>query len=75
MDVYFVSYFVGMIIVEYDYDIENYGVIIKGWLVLIVDGVEIEYGVGDWYYVGWNVCYVVCFEEDMVEIEIWFKGF
>ncbi len=72
-DVYFASYPAGTVIEEHDHDTENYGVITKGRLVLILDGVETEYGVGDWYHVDRHVRHAARFEEDTAEIEIWFK--
>lgn len=72
-DVLFVFYFVGIFILIYIYDIDNYGLIIKGELMLILFGEILWVCVGEWYYVFVNVEYFVYFEVEMDEVEFWFK--
>ena len=71
-DVLFASYHAGMEIEPHTHDTDNYGVITRGELILIMNGEEQRYGVGDWYYVPANVSHAARFEQETDEVELWF---
>lgn len=71
-DVLFASYPVGTSIAPHTHDTENYGVIIRGELILHMDGEIARYGVGDWYHVPAGKEHAADFEQDTDEIEFWF---
>ncbi len=53
---------------------DNYGVITRGELILIMNGEQIRYGVGEWYHVPPNMEHASEFEVDTDEIEFWFEN-
>ncbi len=71
-NVLFASYPAGTEISPHAHDTDNVGVITQGELVLIVDGQETRYGVGDWYHVPAQAVHAARFEEETSEIEFWF---
>jgi quercetin dioxygenase-like cupin family protein len=71
-DVLFASYPVGTSIAPHTHDTDNYGVIIRGELILHVDGEITRYGVGDWYHVPAGKEHAADFEQETDEIEFWF---
>ncbi|MGB3294115.1 MAG: cupin domain-containing protein [Phormidesmis sp.] len=71
-DVLFASYPAGTEIPPHAHDTDNVGVITQGQLVLIVDGEETRYGVGDWYHVPAQAVHAARFDEATSEIEFWF---
>lgn len=73
-DIFFASYPAGTVIEPHSHDTENCGVITQGELILIVDGEEHRYGVGEWYHLMPHVVHAARFEADTSEVEFWFKG-
>lgn len=73
-DVLFASYPAGTSIAPHTHDTDNYGVIIRGELILHMSGEKNRYGVGDWYHVPANIEHAAEFAEETDEIEIWFKA-
>ncbi len=70
--VLFASYPVGTAIVAHTHDTDNYGVITRGELILIMDGEEQAYKTGDWYHVPAHKEHAARFEVETDEIEFWF---
>ena len=75
VEIYFASYPARTVSEEHQHDTDNYGVITKGKLFLIIDGKEKVFGVGDWYHVPAGKPHAARFEEDTAEIELWFKKY
>ncbi|MEB3210862.1 MAG: cupin domain-containing protein [Leptolyngbyaceae bacterium] len=73
-DVLFASYPTGTRIPPHSHDTDNVGIITQGELVLIVDGVETRYHVGDWYHVPAHTVHAAYFEQATSEIEFWFHS-
>jgi quercetin dioxygenase-like cupin family protein len=73
-DVLFASYPKGTSIPPHKHDTDNYGVITRGELILIINGEPQRFGVGDWYHVPANVEHAAEFEKETDEIEFWFKN-
>lgn len=73
-DVLFASYPAGTEIPAHSHDTDNHGVITRGELILIMDGVERHISAGEWYHVPANAIHAARFEEDTDEIEFWFKS-
>lgn len=71
-DVLFASYPAGTEIPEHTHDTDNYGVITRGELILIMYGETRRYGVGDWYHVPAHAPHAARFEVTTDEIELWF---
>ena len=71
-DVLFASYPAGTSIAAHTHDTDNHGVITRGELILMVNGVESRVGVGDWYHVPAHVVHSAKFEVETDEIEFWF---
>ncbi len=71
-DVLFASYPAGTEISPHAHDTNNIGVITQGELVLMMDGQETRYGVGDWYHVPAQAVHAARFDEATSEIEFWF---
>ncbi len=71
-DVLFASYPAGTVIDPHTHESENIGVITEGELILIRDGVEQQYGPGDWYHLSPGQVHAARFEADTSEIEFWF---
>jgi len=72
-DVLFASYPAGTTIDSHTHDTDNHGVITKGELILVINGVEQRIGVGQWYHVPKHVEHAARFEVETDEIEFWFK--
>jgi quercetin dioxygenase-like cupin family protein len=72
-DVLFASYPAGTSIPTHAHDTENYGVIIRGELILTMNGERKRFGVGDWYHVPSNTEHAADFEVETDEIEFWFR--
>lgn len=72
-DVLFASYPAGMSIPGHVHDTDNYGVIIRGELILTMDGETRRFGVGDWYFVPAHREHAARFEVETDEIEFWFR--
>lgn len=71
-DVLFASYPAGTTLPAHTHATDNYGVIIRGALLLVLDGRETRFRVGDWYHVPAGVEHAARFEVDTDEIEFWF---
>lgn len=71
-EILFASYPAGTQIDLHSHDTHNCGVVTKGELILIVDGVESRYGPGDWYQLSPHKDHAARFENDTAEIEFWF---
>lgn len=71
-DVLFASYPSGTVIPPHTHETDNVGVITQGELILIMDGQETRYKVGDWYYVPALATHAARFDEITSEIEFWF---
>ena len=72
-DVLFASYPSGTSIPPHSHDTDNYGIIIRGELILHLDGETRRFGVGDWYHVPAGAEHAADFEQDTDEIEFWFR--
>ncbi|WP_321346231.1 cupin domain-containing protein [Halopseudomonas oceani] len=73
-DVLFASYPAGTDIPPHEHETDNYGVITKGQLVLIIGDNVQKFGVGEWYHVPANVEHAAKFDVETDEIEFWFKS-
>ncbi|MDG2090755.1 MAG: cupin domain-containing protein [Gammaproteobacteria bacterium] len=73
-DVLFASYPKGTSIPLHKHDTDNYGVITRGELILIIEGKPRKYGMGEWYHVPANVEHAAEFEVETDEIEFWFNA-
>lgn len=73
-DVLFASYPAGTEIPPHQHDTQNYGVILRGELILEMDGSVSRYAVGDWYHVPAGAVHAARFEQDTDEIEFWFEA-
>jgi quercetin dioxygenase-like cupin family protein len=72
-DVLFASYPAGTHIPAHHHETDNYGVIIRGELILSMEGKTHWYGVGDWYHVPAGIEHAAEFQEETDEIEFWFE--
>lgn len=73
-DVLFASYPAGTSIPPHVHDTDNHGVIVKGELILTVNGSKHRIGVGEWYHVPAGAEHSVEFELETDEVEFWFKS-
>lgn len=73
-EVLFASYQAGMEIATHCHDTDNYGVIIRGELIVTMQGETKRYAVGDWYHVPAFCEHSARFEVDTDEIEFWFQA-
>ncbi|AYC32126.1 cupin domain-containing protein [Pseudomonas cavernae] len=71
-DVLFASYPAGTSIPPHSHDTDNYGVIVRGELILHMAGEVRRYGVGDWYHVPAHAEHAAEFAQETDEIEFWF---
>ena len=72
-DVLFASYPAGTAIPPHAHETDNYGVIIRGELILTMNGERKRFGVGDWYSVPAYAEHSAEFEVETDEIEFWFR--
>lgn len=72
--VLFASYPPGTKIPSHAHDTENHGVITKGELVLIMDGIEQRIKAGEWYHVPAHCEHAAYFEVETDEVEFWFDA-
>ena len=70
--VLFASYPAGTEIPPHRHDTDNHGVIIRGELILSMNGETQRFAVGDWYHVPAGVEHAARFEQETDEIELWF---
>ncbi|WP_151172561.1 cupin domain-containing protein [Pseudoalteromonas ruthenica] len=73
-DVLFASYPAGTSIAAHTHDTDNHGVIIKGELILTMNGKTQRVGAGQWYCVPAHVEHEAHFEVQTDEIEFWFNA-
>jgi len=73
-EVLFASYPPGTEIEPHTHPTRNAGVITEGELILLKDGKEQRYGVGEWYTLEPNEEHAARFEVDTSEIEFWFDA-
>lgn len=71
-DVLFASYPAGTEIPPHTHDTDNHGIIIRGELILTMNGETRRFGAGDWYHVPAHAEHAARFDEDTDEIEFWF---
>ena len=72
-EVLFASYPAGTSIPTHHHDTDNHGVILRGELILHMDGQSTRYGKGDWYHVPAGREHAAEFAQDTDEIEFWFQ--
>lgn len=72
-DVLFAMYPAGSEIEPHQHGTENWGVITKGELILIMDGKEQRFATGQWYHIPRHAPHAARFEQETEEIEFWFK--
>jgi len=72
-DVLFASYPAGTSIDSHTHDTNNIGIIIRGELILTLNGETTRYTVGDWYQVPAQTEHSARFDQETAEIEFWFK--
>jgi quercetin dioxygenase-like cupin family protein len=72
-DTLFAMYPAGSVIESHRHDTENCGVVTKGEMILITNGQERRYRVGDWYHLEKNQAHSARFDVDTNQIEFWFK--
>jgi quercetin dioxygenase-like cupin family protein len=58
----------------HSHDTDNFGVIIRGELNLVMNGKLQRFGVGDWYHVPAHIEHAASFAVATDEIEFWFKA-
>lgn len=73
-DVLLASYPAGTTIPYHVHNTDNYGVIVRGELILTMNGQTTRHGCGDWYHVPANVPHAAAFEQETDEIEFWFAA-
>ena len=71
-EVLFASYPAGTTVPSHQHDTDNHGVIIRGKLILTMNGERERFGVGDWYHVPAHAEHAAEFEVETDEIECWF---
>lgn len=71
-DVLFASYPAGTQIPPHTHDTDNHGVILRGELILTMNGEQQRFGVGDWYCVPAHAEHAAEFAVETDEIEFWF---
>lgn len=71
-DILFASYPSGTVIPPHTHETDNIGVITQGELILIMNGQETLYTVGDWYHVPAQTIHAARFDKMTSEIEFWF---
>lgn len=73
-EVLIASYPAGAVIEPHSHETENCGVVLRGALLLAMDGEERRYGPGDWYHLDPGQVHSARFEVDTSEIEFWFDA-
>jgi quercetin dioxygenase-like cupin family protein len=73
-EVLFATYPGGTTVDPHDHPTDNVGVIIRGELILTMEGRESRYGPGDWYHVSPGTSHAARFDQDTAEIEFWFSA-
>jgi len=71
----FASYEPGTTIPSHRHDdADVHGVVIKGEIILTVNGTTTKHGVGEWYHIPPGAEHATVFEQETEEIEYWFKA-
>jgi len=73
-DVLFASYPAGTSIPPHHHDTDNHGVILRGELLLHMDGKVQRFSQGDWYHVPAGREHAAEFRQATDEIEFWFRA-
>lgn len=73
VDIYFASYPKNSAIEPHQHETDNYGIVTQGELILIVDGKEEYYPLGEWYHLKPDRVHAAKFLQDTSIIEFWFK--
>jgi quercetin dioxygenase-like cupin family protein len=71
-DVLFASYPAGTSIPIHKHDTDNYGIVIRGELILTMNGEVSRISMSHWYHIPANVEHSAKFEVETDEIEFWF---
>jgi quercetin dioxygenase-like cupin family protein len=72
-EVLFGTYPAGTRIAPHDHPTDNWGVITKGEMAIVIEGVERRYGPGDWYHVPAGTTHSAFCNGDTEEVEFWFS--
>ncbi len=72
--VFFAGYPAGTKIEPHSHDTDNWGVITRGEMVIIMEGREHHFPVGAWYHVPAGMEHAAWCDEDTEEIEFWFEA-
>ena len=72
-DVLFGTYPTGTQIAAHNHPTDNWGVITKGEMAIVIDGVERRYRPGEWYHVPAGVAHSAYCHGDTEEVEFWFS--
>jgi quercetin dioxygenase-like cupin family protein len=72
-EILFASYPAGTTIEPHTHPTENCGVITRGELILIMNGEEARYRIGEWYLLAPGEKHAARFEVETSEIEFWFS--
>ena len=71
----FASYKPGTTIPPHKHDdADVHGVVIKGEIILTINGKTSKHAAGDWYHIPPGAEHATVFEQETDEIEYWFKG-
>jgi quercetin dioxygenase-like cupin family protein len=72
-EVLFGTYPAGTRIAPHDHPTDNWGVITKGEMAIVIEGVERRYAPGDWYHVPAGTTHSAYCNGDTEEVEFWFS--
>ena len=71
-EVLFASYPAGTAIEPHSHETDNWGVITKGEMAIVMMGKEHRFGPGEWYHVPAGCEHAARCDQDTEEIEFWF---
>lgn len=71
-DVLFASYPAGKSIPAHSHDTDNHGVVLRGELILGIDGEVTTISAGQWYHIPANTEHTANFAVETDEVEFWF---
>jgi quercetin dioxygenase-like cupin family protein len=71
--VFFASYPAGADIEPHQHDTENYGVVTKGEMTLIIEGTAYTYKTGEWYHIPAEAMHSAQCAVPTEQIEFWFE--
>lgn len=72
-EVLFGTYPAGTRIEPHTHATDNWGVVTKGEMAIVIDEVERRYGPGDWYHVPAGAEHSAFCDVDSEEVEFWFS--